>query len=200
MELLDTAMESSRPQYAEDMELVEDCLTSPHDQLDGAFRRIWLPLEHRLRALIANRLGGNDCDIDDAMQTAALHAFKSLLQYQGKSSLFTWLSHIVVNVAIDQRRARDCRPMDELSDLDTASIEDGERPEDAAMRDELRGQVEKALATLPDKYRLVLDMAHYRGLSYRDMKEELGMTHEGLTMLLYRARQRFKRAVEWYVA
>src|SRR6059058_2237065 len=48
---------------------------------------------------------GNRAEAEDAVQSAYLRAFAAIGSFEGRSSLSTWLTRIVVNEALGRRRA-----------------------------------------------------------------------------------------------
>src|SRR5258705_6498139 len=47
---------------------------------------------------------GNECDAWDLAQEAFLKAWRSIQRFQGRSSFYTWLHRITINVTIDSLR------------------------------------------------------------------------------------------------
>ena len=59
---------------------------------------------------VARRYLKNDADARDCVQDAYLQAFRSIENFEGRSSLQSWLHRIVVNAALMKIRARKRRP------------------------------------------------------------------------------------------
>lgn len=108
----------------------------------------------------------NEQDAEDAAQETVLKALKNLHNFRAESKFSTWL----ISIAINEARARlrharvltlesldQPREEDEDSSFTPAVITDWrEVPLQALERKELREQLQKAIASLPEIYREVL--------------------------------------------
>ena len=66
------------------------------------------------------------------------------------------------------------------------------------LRRELRGKIQEALATLPEKHRTILVLREVEGLSYEELAERLGI-HKGTVMSrLFHARKKMQAALRRY--
>ncbi len=111
----------------------------------------------------------DDAEAEDAVQEAYVLAYRAIDRFRGDAKLSTWLTRIVVNVAI--RRARKLKRSAEVIDLVAdptdsreiggESLEAGmnesapEQPERAALRAETRHLIEAKINQLPDVFRTV---------------------------------------------
>jgi hypothetical protein len=69
---------------------------------------IW---QHRCRLLcVARRILRNEADAEDAVQEAYLSAVRHFGKFEGRSSILTWLTAIVVNQALTQLRVGESSP------------------------------------------------------------------------------------------
>lgn len=136
-------------------------------------------------------------DAEDLAQEAFVKAFRALGGFQGRSSFYTWLYSIAVNLVISHRRktgsARHLNPLsfqggsdDEGRGLDVA--DDVERPDHAAERREMKQQVERAIAQLEDEFRTVIVMRDIEGFDYQTIAEVLGCPAGTVKSRLHRAR------------
>src|SRR5881409_2113337 len=66
-----------------------------------------LLLQHRLAVYrIAYRLLGSHEEADDVSQEAFLRAYRALRGFRGEATFRTWITRIVINLALDVRRGR----------------------------------------------------------------------------------------------
>ena len=72
---------------------------------DDAFARLVGPHRARLRAH-CYRMLGSVADSDDAMQDTLFRAWRSLTQFEGRSSIGTWLTAIATNVCLRMLEGR----------------------------------------------------------------------------------------------
>ncbi|MDQ4099165.1 MAG: sigma-70 family RNA polymerase sigma factor [Chloroflexota bacterium] len=112
---------------------------------------------------------------EDATQDTFLRAWAAIDRFHG-DMVRPWLLRIATNRAYDLLRARTRRPTDSL-DLDLDERESlwrshpapGEPPEAFAVRTELSGALEKALAALPDDQRLAIILVDVQGYGYDEV-------------------------------
>src|SRR6058998_2564545 len=108
-----------------------------------------LVLRHRLAVYrVAYRLLGNHEDADDVSQEAFLRAYRALPGFRGEASFRTWITRIVINLALNARRTR----------LMTVPIEETTAPPGGPSGPEtaLRNEVRRAVGGLPRRQRQVL--------------------------------------------
>ena len=95
-----------------------------------------------------------------------------------KGSFITWLLSITHNMAIDEVRKRRRRPQKADSE-DPESVlaavpDSGPDVEDEVWLGALRDTIEGAMASLPPAQRQAIEMAYFRGLTQREIAEQLG--------------------------
>lgn len=105
----------------------------------------------------------------DAVQEALLSAYRRAATFRGDSAVTTWLHRIVVNACLDRLRRRSSRPTSPIGDLDPPA-----RTDDAAAA-ELRVDVQRALAELPEGQRLALVLVDMQGLPVAEAAQILGV-------------------------
>ena len=108
------------------------------------------------------------------MQAAYLAAFANMGSFEGRSSLSTWLTRIVVNEALMRRRSEQ-RRRTHLEQEGVTVLDDyretmmrgshAETPDVAVAREQIRKLLEKAVAELPDSFRTVFVLREIEGLS-----------------------------------
>jgi RNA polymerase sigma-70 factor, ECF subfamily len=147
----------------------------------------------RMAGTIILRTIGRREDVEDLLQETFLRVFRHLREFQGRSKLSTWICTIAQRVATDalRRRQRSVRTEpEELAGQVTSEVD----VEQATAQQESDLLVHKALAELPEKYRLPLMYASIDGLDYEAISAMLNMpvgtvkTHVFRAKLLLRAR------------
>lgn len=165
---------------------------------EGAFRALVDRHRQRIFAL-CHRILRDPEDAEDAAQEAFVKAYRRLDSFRGDSQLYTWLYRIATNVANDHYQARRRRRSVEGGDSETLQpprVDDPDRPDRAAERADLKVVARRALDKLPPLFRTVLILREYEGLEYRDIAETLNIELGTVMSRLFRARLRFKNAVE----
>jgi len=144
----------------------------------------------------------------DVSQDAFVRAHQHLSEFQGGSTFSTWLLRIATHVAIDairRERASQKEDLDEVREADLAGGGEGilatalgSDPQHNALRKELMGKIQEALAQLPEKHRTILVLREVEGLSYEELAERLGL-HKGTVMSrLFHARKKMQALLSKY--
>jgi RNA polymerase sigma-70 factor (ECF subfamily) len=164
---------------------------------EGASAAIVREFGGRLLA-VARRLLRCEEDCADAVQDAFLLAFRSLEQFEGKSSLGTWLHRIVVNSCLlklrKQSRSRAVPIDDFLPGFDEAdqARQIGMWDEQACSRlsrEETQKQIRACIDRLPNPYRTVLLLRDIEELNTEETALQLGIAPGAVKTRLHRARQ-----------
>src|SRR4029077_5197617 len=140
---------------------------------------------------------GNDSDAEEVAQEAVLKAFKNLARFRQESKFSTWLIQIAINEAKMKLR-KDRRHLYESIDngqqtdegdyIPTDFADWREIPSDALEQSELREALEKALKSLPEKYRTVLILRDVQQMSIAETAQILGLSEENVKTRTSRAR------------
>ena len=119
------------------------------------------------------RMVNNHDDANDLLQNTFLKAWNNLDYFRGDAKLSTWLYKIAINESINflnKERAKNNISTDDedsflLNNLEADEYFDG---------DELKIELHKAIASLPEKQRLVFNMRYFDEMKYEDISEVLG--------------------------
>ena len=180
----------------EDIELARLC--AAHDE--GAIRHVTGANNQRLFRTAWSILK-NRAEAEEAVQAAYLAAFSKIGSFEGRSSLSTWLTRIVVNEALGRRRTEERRrrylEQEGIAVLDnyrTALMRgsDAEHPDVALAREQIRKLIEEAVADLPEVFRTVFVLRDVEGLSCEETAEILGLPVGTVKTRLFRSRRRLK--------
>jgi RNA polymerase sigma-70 factor, ECF subfamily len=109
----------------------------------------------------------------DAVQDAALSAFRRADTFRGEAAVTTWLHRIVVNACLDRIRRRNSRPVDLVSDDRILEVLASSGP-DETERHQTGLDVRQALATLGADQRAALMLVDMAGYSIDDAAAFLG--------------------------
>ena len=165
-------------------------VTTRNNQL--LFRTAWSILKHR-------------ADAEDAVQGAYLRAFAAIEGFEGRSSLSTWLTRIVINEALGRRRAAKRRKtqldgtsvtvLDDYREKLMRGSKSGTSPDFELARVQVRKLLEEAISALPTTFRLVFVMRDVEGLSVEETAEALGVNPATVKTRHLRARRRLQDAL-----
>ncbi|MBH8569319.1 RNA polymerase sigma factor [Microvirga sp. STS02] len=136
---------------------------------------------------------GHPAAAEEAMQNAWVKAYVQLGGFAGRARFPTWLTRIMLNECLMDRRRQQ-----RFVDLNTP---DDDEPEPAAtaptplqtvLNDELREALEAAVQALPDKYRSVFVLREVEGLSVADTAGALQLSEANVKVRLLRAREQLR--------
>ncbi len=132
------------------------------------------------------RMTRNADDAFDLTQDAYVRVFTQIEQFDGRSSLATWVYRIAVNQALQfLRRARTGREkLEVVRQTASASIDD--------QRHITRIDVRGVLATLEADEQAILLLRYHEGHSYQEIAEVLECAEGTVASRLNRARQKLK--------
>jgi RNA polymerase sigma-70 factor (ECF subfamily) len=163
---------------------------------------------------VARRLTKNEADAEDLVAEAITRAWRARASLTDTAAFRAWLFRILTNTFISERRKTLARPREEPL-LDESSEAEGafslfERlhqpfllwfanPEQEFLDKLLRDDLERAIAALPEHYRVVVVLADVEGLKYSEIAEALELPVGTVRSRLARARCALQRAL-WNVA
>ncbi|SFS44114.1 RNA polymerase sigma factor [Marininema halotolerans] len=153
-------------------------------------------LEQHRRYLyhIAYRLTGNTEDAKDLMQETIWQAHRKSNKYVYEKSLKAWLRTMMTNRFRDQKRKKslklvaleDAFIQSEPHTAQTKSVE--EQVEERMMLERVKDEI----CELPDIYRRVIVLRHFKGYSYTEISEALDIPEGTVKTQLFRARKMLK--------
>jgi len=141
----------------------------------------------------AKRLGVSDAALDDVVQEVFVIVHRRLADFEGRSSLKTWLFGITLRVARDHRRAVKRRPADTTVDPDALGAPGG--PAHDAEKAEAVRLLYAILDEMDDERREVFVMAELEQMPMPEIAEGLGMNVNTAYARLRSARQLFEQSV-----
>jgi len=116
----------------------------------------------------AYRLLGSHEEADDVSQEAFLRAYRALRRFRGDATFRTWITRIVINLALGVRRGR---PTSVSLEDAPEPRNDGDGPDSA-----LKRQVRAAVGKLSPRQRQVLVLKVYEGMKFTEIARAAGMS------------------------
>ena len=155
---------------------------------------------------LAIRMVDNPQDAEDILQETFLKAYRHLKDFDGRSSLSTWLYRIATNEALMfLRRKRpdqvsiDAPVESEMDDLEPVQVVDWCcLPENELMSAEARAHLDQAIGRLPASLRVVFILRDIQDLSTREVSEILNLSETAVKTRLSRARLRLREDLTGY--
>jgi RNA polymerase sigma-70 factor (ECF subfamily) len=145
---------------------------------------------------VALRVTGQPDEAEEVLQETFINACRGVENFQGRSSLSTWLYRIATNNGLMRLRRRqvpsaslEAFSLDPEAEFMPRQLEDWEwNPEAVTLTDELRQVMDEAVASLPDSLRTAFILRDLEDLSTKEAAEVLGISPGSLKVRLHRAR------------
>lgn len=157
--------------HYEDDRLLEMLHGSEADK-SRAFEQVVRTYSEQLYWQIRHMVYSHD-DANDLLQNTFIKAWTNLDSFQGDSKISTWLYRIAINETLTFLNRQ---KIVQTVAIDDPDINLDERLEGDPFFDgnETEEQLQQAIATLPEKQRLVFNMKYFDEMKYEDMSEILG--------------------------
>jgi RNA polymerase sigma-70 factor (ECF subfamily) len=194
---------------------------SERDLMERLLRRepaacaAWVREHHGRLVVVARGIVG-EAQAEEVVQEAWIAAFRALVNFEGRSTLKTWLTRIVINAARGRLRVQKRLPtvsLDEGGD-DTLPLSErfdgsghwapaladwsAESPEDVLSREQLADCLQHYLGELPPAQQSALLLRDQSGLEFSEIAEALATTEANARVLLHRARLKLLAVINRY--
>ncbi len=147
---------------------------------------------------VALRLTGHPTEAEEVLQETFINACRGAENFEGRSSLATWLYRIATNNGLMRLRKKEAPAVS----LDSSSPHEEDHtgfqprqlhdwdwnPETITLSEELQQVMEAAVDALPEQFRGVFVLRDLEGLSTRETAEVLGISTANVKVRLHRAR------------
>jgi len=138
----------------------------------------------------------DDKEAEDIMQTAYLNAFRQLHNFEQRSSFATWLTRILINESLLHKKRK--QKFEQTLMENNYTDHDDNTPLDGLMNKELKLLLERAVNTLPEKYKLVFVMREVQGMSTNETMEALNIGESNVKIRLNRAKDMLRAELNSY--
>jgi len=155
---------------------------------------------------MATRYLRNREDVEDCLQESFVSAIKNIDTFQGKSTLKTWLTSIIINNSLLILRKRKNKDEISIEEYLPTFDSDGFRIEPewnfSDLTDELvqkkrdKEIVGNAIKKLPEKYKTIILLRDIDGYSTNEVATMLNLTESNVKSRLHRARSVLKKLLE----
>ena len=165
----------------------------------GAFDRLVERYKERIYRL-AYQMTSQHEDANDLAQETFIKAFRSIRSFRGRSSFYTWIYRIALNLTLNHlKKASRQRSLslDEMDgriqlDPDFLRLSHGETPMRGAALTELRQRLNEAMQKLTANHRAVVTMHDIEGMTHAEIASILGISEGTVRSRLFYARQQLQ--------
>lgn len=121
-------------------------------------------------------------DANDVLQNIFIKVWSNLQNFQGKSSLSTWLYRIAINESLDFLRKQ--KMADMVSSDEDLSVSSRLMSDEYFDGDEIQARLQEAVARLPEVQRMVFNLKYFEEMKYSEISQILN-TSEGALKASY---------------
>src|ERR1700731_3489175 len=169
----------------------------------SAFDQLVVKYTPRLYGLVSN-ITSNHEDTNDLLQDIFSKAYKAIRGFRGKSSFYTWIHSIAVNMTLNFLKKRGRRFQLSLDDVDSSIQSDKEfleatassSPVREADLSELQKRLNEAMMKLSDEHRAVVTMFHIQGMPHAQISKILLVSEGTVRSRLFYANRQLQNYLE----
>jgi len=162
-----------------------------------------MELVRRLQERIHRMIYGmtrNPQDADDLTQETFMTAYRSLPRFKGRSSFYTWLYRIAVNLTLNhlKKRGREkgFQPFKDGVAVPDKAESAGRSPLGDSARRELEERLAEAVAVLPPPYRAAFQLVVVEEFTHARAAEILGCSENTVSWRMHKARKMLRARLE----
>jgi RNA polymerase sigma-70 factor (ECF subfamily) len=193
------------PPENEDRDVIARAVAGDRD----AFGALVQKHEGRILSVLTGMLRDHEAAREVA-QEVFLKAFRSIGDFKGDASFYTWAYRIAINLAIDRQRSEQRRPLSLVvrpavgreGDAEPDLVERQQDmhpsadPFESTKDGELRDRVQQAIADLTPDHRAVILLREVEGLSYDEISKVLQCSKGTVMSRLHYARKKLQAELE----
>jgi RNA polymerase sigma factor (sigma-70 family) len=169
----------------------------------GAFDQLVVKYTPRLYGLVYNMTSNHE-DTNDLLQDVFAKAYKAIRGFRGKSSFYTWIHSIAVNMTLNFLKKRGRRYHLSLDDVDASIQNDKEfleltatsSPVREADLSELQRRLNEAMMKLSEEHRAVVTMFHIQGMPHAEISKILRVSEGTVRSRLFYANRQLQNYLD----
>jgi len=171
-----------------------------------AFEDLVVRYSPRLYGLVYNMTSNHE-DTNDLLQDVFAKAYRSIQGFQGKSSFYTWVHSIAVNMSINFLKKRGKRVNMSLDDIDSGVQHDpdfleatmGSDPRRETNLSELQQRLNEAMMKLSHDHRAVVTMFDIQGMPHAEIAKILKVSEGTVRSRLFYAHRQLQNFLEEFI-
>ncbi len=169
----------------------------------SAFDQLVIKYSPRIYGLVYNMTSNHE-DTNDLLQDIFAKAYKAIRGFRGKSSFYTWIHSIAVNMTLNFLKKRGRRYHLSLDDVDASIQNDKEfleltatsSPVREADLSELQRRLNEAMMKLSDEHRAVVTMFHIQGMPHAEISKILKVSEGTVRSRLFYANRQLQNYLD----
>jgi RNA polymerase sigma-70 factor (ECF subfamily) len=168
-----------------------------------AFDQLVVRFSPRLYGLVYNMTSSHE-DTNDLLQEVFAKAYRSIKGFQGKSSFYTWMHTIAVNMTINFLKKRNRRKTMSLDDVDNGILNDPDfiaatsngDPSHSANLGELQKKLNESMMKLSHDHRAVVTMFDIQGMPHAEIAKILKVSEGTVRSRLFYAHKQLQNHLQ----
>jgi RNA polymerase sigma-70 factor (ECF subfamily) len=169
----------------------------------SAFDDLVVKYTPRLYGLVYNMTSNHE-DTNDLLQDIFAKAYKAIRGFRGKSSFYTWIHSIAVNMTLNFLKKRGRRFQLSLDDVEASIHNDKEFMEATATSSpvreadlsELQRRLNEAMMKLSEDHRAVVTMFHIQGMPHAEISKILRVSEGTVRSRLFYANRQLQNYLD----
>ena len=154
----------------------------------------------------ALRYTKNPDDAQDLVQDTYAKAYTSFHQFEPGTNLKAWLYRVLTTTFINNYRKDQRRPQTSDSELEDWQLADaashtsdqGKSAEDVVLENLPDSDIKRALAEIPEEFRMAVYLADVEGFSYKEIADIVGVPTGTVMSRLHRGRKQLRDRLTEY--
>ena len=171
-----------------------------------AFDQLVVRFSPRLYGLIYNMTSSHE-DTNDLLQEVFAKAYRSIRGFQAKSSFYTWMHTISVNMTINFLKKRNRRKTMSLDDVDNGILNDPDfiaatsngDPSHSANLGELQKKLNESMMKLSHEHRAVVTMFDIQGMPHAEIAKILKISKGTVRSRLFYAHKQLQNHLQEFI-
>jgi RNA polymerase sigma-70 factor (ECF subfamily) len=139
-------------------------------------------------------------DVYDVAQDVVIKLYTAIRSLKSPYAFYSFMLQVTKNTCISYNRKMRLRRHESLEHAEDLQLDEESMPEAIYEKKELGEHVRESINKLPEKQRLALFMYYYRGLSYKEISKEMGITLQSVGANITRARQALAKLLDTNMA
>jgi RNA polymerase sigma-70 factor (ECF subfamily) len=172
----------------------------------SAFDQLVVRYSPRLYGMIYHMTSNNE-DANDLTQDVFAKAYRSLSQFRGRSSFYTWIYAIGTNMTLNFLKKRNRRAAWSLDNLDSGIQNDeamvdlahAANPRHQSDLNELQKKLNKAMQSLSNDHRAVVTMFDIQGIPHAEISKILKVSEGTVRSRLFYAHRQLQGHLEEFI-